>query len=110
MKVPKFIICKKQGLVGTFLRLGLVEFHKDLIFNKNTETCLGGGMFEIDNSGKTLYLFDKSYDFGYPQFKNLKYVSDDFDGFDIKYYPSDREDAVSVNRLTEETIEYTDEL
>jgi len=104
----KFIIFKRNGVDCSGMRLGMVEFHKDLL--SCNETCLGGGFFDIDRDNNVLYLYDKSYDFGYPQFENLKYISEDFQDYKIMYYSLFREDAVPVEKLTNETIEYTDML
>lgn len=61
----KFII------YGDTLLMGCVDHHKDLLFNGfDRHLVKGGGMYEINND--ILYLYDKSYDFGYCKLIDVK--------------------------------------
>lgn len=66
MKYPKFIVVK--DIHGNYeLRLGLVEFHSYLLEQsdkKNNIICIGGGLFEVVNSKKEIWLYGSSTDYG----------------------------------------------
>lgn len=61
----KFII------YGDTLLMRCADHHKDLLFNGfDRHLVKGGGMYEINND--ILYLYDKSYDFGYCKLIDVK--------------------------------------
>ena len=62
--LPKFIIT-----MGGFLRLGMVNQHKDLL--KPGEQCIGGGYYQFDWTSCRLLLDRASYDFGRPRWHLL---------------------------------------
>ena len=64
MTLPKFIIT-----MGGFLRLGMVNQHKDLL--KPGEQCIGGGYYQFDWTSGRLLLDRASYDFGRPRWHLL---------------------------------------
>lgn len=60
MKVNKFVIYKNE------IRLGRVEFHRELLPDGyNRVDVYGGGIFIIDTETKTVYLSGSSMDFGH---------------------------------------------
>lgn len=59
MLQPKFILTNR-----CYLRMGMVELHKQLLHPD--EECWGGGYYEFDNAGHRLLLSGHSYDFGKP--------------------------------------------
>lgn len=84
MSQPKFIITDTG-----WLRLGMVNMHKDLL--EPGEECLGGGYYEFDYLSSRLLLSGRSYDFGRPQWRwldNLR-VPKAYSGLRI-LYSSDR--------------------
>ena len=52
-----------------FLRLGMVNQHKDLL--KPGEQCIGGGYYQFDWTSGRLLLDRASYDFGRPRWHLL---------------------------------------
>ena len=64
MTLPKFIIT-----MNGFLRLGMVNQHKDLL--KPGEQCIGGGYYQFDWTSGRLLLDRASYDFGRPRWHLL---------------------------------------
>ncbi len=64
MKHPKFILTNTG-----YLRMGMVDMHKDLLLQG--EYCYGGGYYEFDFIGNRLLLSGKSYDFGEPKWNWL---------------------------------------
>ena len=64
MNLPKFIIT-----MDGFLRLGMVNQHKDLL--KPGDQCIGGGYYHFDFISNRLILDRKSYDFGKPKWHLL---------------------------------------
>ena len=64
MTLPKFIIT-----MNGFLRLGMVNQHKDLL--KPGEQCIGGGYYQFDWISGRLLLDRASYDFGRPRWHLL---------------------------------------
>ncbi len=80
MLQPKFIITS-----AGYLRLGMVDMHKDLL--ENGENCYGGGYYEFDFVANRLLLSGKSYDFGRPHWDMLTVlkVPAVYRGLDIVY-------------------------
>lgn len=60
---------KEIPKIPATLRLGDVAYHKDLLRNREIETCLGGGMYDITD--EELYMYGESGDFGIPQFSTI---------------------------------------
>ena len=60
MSQPKFIIT-----ADGFLRLGMVNMHKDLLLPG--DECIGGGYYQFDYVSNRLILDRKSYDYGKPK-------------------------------------------
>lgn len=84
MNQPKFILTNTG-----YLRLGMVNMHKDLL--QYNEDCCGGGYYEFDYIGNRIVLTGRSYDFGSPlwsMFDALK-VSSVYRGLRIVYVPID---------------------
>ena len=65
MEQPKFIIT-----MDGYLRLGMVNQHKDLLIGD--DKCIGGGFYEFDRSSNRLLLDRASYDFGQPRWHLLE--------------------------------------
>ncbi|MCM1140705.1 MAG: hypothetical protein NC453_19215 [Muribaculum sp.] len=90
MSQPKFIIT-----ADGFLRLGMVNMHKDLLLPG--DECIGGGYYQFDYVSNRLILDRKSYDYGKPKWHwldvlkvpsvyrglQIVYIYDDGEGFDI---------------------------
>ncbi len=64
MNLPKFIIT-----LDGFLRLGMVNQHKDLLIGD--DECIGGGYYQFDWVSNRLVLDRFSYDFGRPRWHLL---------------------------------------
>jgi len=64
MNLPKFIIT-----MNGYLRLGMVNQHKDLL--KAGEQCIGGGYYTFDYVSNRIVLDRSSYDFGKPRWHLL---------------------------------------
>ena len=64
MALPKFIIT-----MDGYLRLGMVNQHKDLL--KGDDSCIGGGYYQFDWASNRLLLDCASYDFGRPRWHLL---------------------------------------
>ena len=98
MTLPKFIIT-----MDGYLRLGMVNQHKDLL--KFGDQCIGGGYYTFDFVSNRIILDRSSYDFGKPKWhllESLKIPSsyrglqliykyddgfhDDFNVIQIEYY------------------------
>ena len=84
MLQPKFIITQEG-----YLRLGLADRHADLLHAG--DTCLGGGLYEIDYTAMRLVLEHKSYDYGRPQWNRLDrlLVPEAYRGMRIVYHYDD---------------------
>lgn len=82
----KFVLIEKENNVAE-IRLFNVEVHSDLVHEG--EKCLGGGFFKFKEDKKQVIMWDKSHDFGYPQFENREIVcyDDDWEGFNFYYVP-----------------------
>ena len=65
MEQPKFIIT-----MDGYLRLGMVNQHKDLLIGD--DQCIGGGFYEFDWTSNRLLLDRASYDFGQPRWHLLE--------------------------------------
>ena len=65
MALPKFIIT-----IDGYLRLGMVNQHKDLL--KGDDSCIGGGYYQFDWTSNKLLLDRESYDFGRPRWHLLE--------------------------------------
>ncbi len=101
MKQPKFILTNTG-----YLRMGMVEMHKDLLHIG--EVCYGGGYYEFDFVGNHLFLTGKSYDFGKPKWNwldSLK-VSASYRGLTIVY--RDTSGDLKINGIL--NIEYDETL
>lgn len=74
MLYNKFVIDGQGRLI-----MGRVEFHFELLggFGKK---CYGGGLYEVDEDEKVVYLSGSSSDFGSPRFEHLKELPE-------AYYP-----------------------
>ncbi|MBR4366694.1 MAG: hypothetical protein IKP43_07940 [Bacteroidaceae bacterium] len=64
MSYPKFIITMEG-----YLRLGMVNQHKDLL--KQGEQCIGGGYYRFDFVSNYIILDRESFDFGCPKWHLL---------------------------------------
>ena len=64
MALPKFIIT-----MDGYLRLGMVNQHKDLLIGD--DSCIGGGYYQFDWASNRLLLDRASYDFGRPRWHLL---------------------------------------
>ena len=94
MALPKFIIT-----MDGFLRLGMVNQHKELLIGD--DECIGGGYYQFDWVSHRLVLDRFSYDFGRPrwhlldtlkvpiQYRGLRIVYLYNDGFHEDYIVSD---------------------
>ena len=104
MNLPKFIIT-----MDGYLRLGMVNQHKDLL--KPGDSCLGGGggYYHFDFVSNRIILDRESYDFGRPKWHLLEVlkVPSTYRGLLIVYKYDDgfHED---VNVSEELKIEYYD--
>jgi len=65
MALPKFIIT-----MDGYLRLGMVNQHKDLL--KFGDQCIGGGYYTFDFVSNRIILDRSSYDFGKPKWHLLE--------------------------------------
>ena len=104
MNLPKFIIT-----MDGYLRLGMVNQHKDLL--KPGDSCLGGGYYVFDFVSNRIILDRESYDFGRPKWhliETLK-VPSTYRGLRIVYkYDDGFHDDFNVSE--ELQIEYYDRL
>ena len=64
MALPKFIIT-----MDGYLRMGMVNQHKDLLIGD--DSCIGGGYYQFDWASNRLLLDRASYDFGRPRWQLL---------------------------------------
>ena len=64
MALPKFIIT-----MDGYLRMGMVNQHKDLLIGD--DSCIGGGYYQFDWASNRLLLDRASYDFGRPRWHLL---------------------------------------
>ena len=100
MALPKFIIT-----MDGYLRLGMVNQHKDLL--KGDDSCIGGGYYQFDWTSNKLLLDRESYDFGRPRWHLLETlkVPEVYCGLRIVYaYDDGFHDDFDVNE--ELRIEY----
>lgn len=71
----KFIITNSGELI-----FGNVYLHRELL-PKGEDSCLGGGLWKIDNQNGRMILYGKSFDFGYPELDAIRKVDrSDFPG------------------------------
>ena len=98
MEKPKFIITS-----GGYLRLGLVNLHRDLLLPH--EDCLGGGLYEYDHVVNKLLLSGRSYDYGPPRWSRVDtlMVPEAYNGVPIIYRDSW---GGEINITTELSIKY----
>ena len=99
MALPKFIIT-----MDGYLRLGIVNQHKDLL--KGNGQCIGGGYYQFDWTSNRLLLDRASYDFGRPRWHLLETlkVPEAYRALRIVYcYDDDHEDFIVCDELK---IEY----
>ncbi len=98
MSQPKFIIT-----ADAFLRLGMVNMHKDLLLPG--DECIGGGYYQFDYVSNRLILDRKSYDYGKPKWHLLDIlkVPSVYQGLQIVYIYDDGEELNLSNILK---IEY----
>ena len=76
-----------------YLRLGMVNQHKDLLIGN--DSCIGGGYYQFDWTSNRLILDRASYDFGRPRWHLLETlkVPVQYRGLRIVYiYDDDHED------------------
>lgn len=102
MTLPKFIIT-----MDGYLRMGMVNQHKDLL--KGDDQCIGGGYYQFDWASNRLLLDRSSYDFGRPRWHLLEKlkVPTVYRGLRIVYlYDDGFHDDVEVS--DELQIEYYD--
>ena len=100
MALPKFIIT-----MADYLRLGMVNLHKDLLIGD--DQCIGGGYYQFDWASNRLLLDRASYDFGRPRWHLLDTlkVPAAYRGFRIVYiYDDDLQEDFNVS--DELKIEY----
>ena len=100
MSQPKFIIT-----ADGFLRLGMVNMHKDLLLPG--DECIGGGYYQLDYVSNRLILDRKSYDYGNPKWHWLDVlkVPSVYRGLQIVYMFDDGEELNLSNKLK---VEYYD--
>ncbi|MCM1141574.1 MAG: hypothetical protein NC453_23630 [Muribaculum sp.] len=100
MSQPKFIIT-----ADGFLRLGMVNMHKDLLLPG--DVCIGGGYYQFDYVSNRLILDRKSYDYGKPKWHWLDVlkVPSVYRGLQIVYIYDDGEEFDLSQELK---IEYYD--
>lgn len=100
MSQPKFIIT-----ADGFLRLGMVNMHKDLLLPG--DECIGGGYYQFDYVSNRLILDRKSYDYGKPKWHLLDVlkVPSVYRGLQIVYIYDDGEELNLSQHLK---IEYYD--
>jgi len=67
MRQPKFVITSRD-----YLRLGMVNLHKDLL--QEDEQCYGGGYYEFDYMANRLLLHGASFDFGPPRWQWVTFL------------------------------------
>ena len=94
---PKFIITKD----GT-LRLGTVNRHCELL--KPTETCIGGGYYELDYISHKMLLTGASSEYGEPRWEEIETIkaSAYYSGLEITYTPWNcKEEAFPVSERIE---------
>ena len=90
-----------------YLRMGMVNQHKDLL--KGDDQCIGGGYYQFDWASNRLLLDRSSYDFGRPRWHLLEKlkVPTVYRGLRIVYlYDDGFHDDVEVS--DELQIEYYD--
>ena len=100
MTLPKFIIT-----MDGYLRLGMVNLHKDLL--KSGDQCIGGGYYTFDYVSNRIILERSSYDFGEPKWHLLERlkVPSVYKGLRLVYvYDDDFHDDFNVSE--ELIIEY----
>jgi len=96
-------MAKKYVVTDEYIILGHVEYHNELVKDKNK--IIGGGRWELVKDTNTLYFYGKSDEFGsvtLEQFKNSYYYNNREHKiiFSTKEYFSDAlkdENAVEVN-------------
>ena len=79
-----------------YLRMGMVNQHKDLLIGD--DSCIGGGYYQFDWASNRLLLDRASYDFGRPRWHLLETlkVPASYRGLRIVYlYDDDHEDLTS---------------
>ena len=64
----KFIITNE----GT-LRFGQVYLHRDLL-HYGEDCTYGGGLWKIDHSRNAILLYGRSFDFGLPDFSQVRHI------------------------------------
>ena len=99
MQSPKFIITMEG-----FLRMGMVDQHRDLLLPG--DDCIGGGYYAFDYVANRIILDRRSYDFGRPKWHllaSLK-VPATYRGMQIVYKFDDYRDDFLVSE--ELQIEY----
>ena len=99
MQSPKFVITMEG-----FLRMGMVDQHRDLLLPG--DDCIGGGYYAFDYVANRIILDRRSYDFGCPKWHlldSLK-VPATYRGMQIIYKFDDYRDDFLVSE--ELQIEY----
>lgn len=100
MEHPKFIIT-----MDGFLRLGMVDQHRDLLIGD--DQCIGGGYYQFDRASNRIILDRASYIFGRPRWHLLDTlkVPEAYRGLRIVYvYDDDFHEDYTVSE--ELNIEY----
>ena len=100
MSQPKFIIT-----ADGYMRLGMVNMHKDLLLPG--DECIGGGYYRFDYVSNRLLLDHKSYDYGKPkwQWVDILKVPAIYRGLEIVYVYDDGDE---LNLSQSLKIEYYD--
>lgn len=71
----KFIITNSGEII-----FGNVYLHRELL-PEGEKSCLGGGLWKIDNQNGRILLYGKSFDFGYPALSSVRSINrDEFPG------------------------------
>ena len=95
--MPKFILTDSG-----YLRMGMVDMHKDLL--QAGENCYGGGYYEFDFMTNRLLLRGKSYDYGKPRWDKLSFLKIPrvYEGLRLVYLSENREgDELNIADLLE---------
>lgn len=103
MALPKFIIT-----ADGFLRLGMVNQHKDLL--KPGDRCIGGGYYSFDYVSCRMVLDRRSYDFGRPLWHLIDTlrVPAVYEGLQIVYVTDSHHHPQELNLTQELKIVYYD--
>ena len=108
MTLPKFIVTIEKPRDGKpfsdvgYLRLGMVNQHKDLL--QLGEECIGGGYYHFDYTSSRILLDRSSYDFGRPKWHLIEElrIPSVYRGMRLVYQYDDRfhDDLIVSDELT----------